>query len=32
MGYISEEDVLVQAEKLEKTEYGQYLKRLILES
>ncbi len=32
MGYISEEDVLVQAEKLSKTEYGQYLKRLILES
>ena len=32
MGYISEEEVLMQAEKLSKTEYGQYLKRLILES
>lgn len=32
MGYINAEDVLRQADKLEKTDYGQYLKRLILES
>jgi glucose-1-phosphate thymidylyltransferase len=31
MGYISKADVLRQAEKLDKTEYGQYLKRLIAE-
>jgi len=31
MGFISAEEVLVQAEKLGKTEYGEYLKQLIAE-
>lgn len=31
MGFISADEVLVQAEKLGKTEYGEYLKQLIAE-
>jgi glucose-1-phosphate thymidylyltransferase len=31
MGYINADSVLRQAEKLDKTEYGQYLKRLLAE-